>query len=128
MITLYYGTSDISSKRAKRWFEETGIEVQMKKIKEMSKEDLSQILFLSEKGFSDILKNNKISTHTEELLGKFEGLSFNEALYFVLEHLELLRLPLIFDMHRLMIGYNDDEIRQFIPQSYRRVKLRSVLK
>ncbi|MGI1837324.1 ArsC/Spx/MgsR family protein [Lactococcus garvieae] len=124
MITLYYGTSDISSKRVKRWFEETGIEVQMKKIKELSKEDLSQILFLSEEVFSDILKNNnRMNTHTEELLRKCKALSFNEALAFLLEHRELLRLPLIFDTHRLMIGFNDDEIRQFIPQSYRRVKL-----
>lgn len=128
MITLYYGTSDISSKRAKRWFEETGIEVQMKKIKEMSKEDLSQILFLSEEGFSDILKNNiRMNSQTEELLRKCKALSFNEALVFLLEHRELLRLPLIFDTHRLMIGFNDDEIRQFIPQSYRRMKLKSVL-
>lgn len=123
MITLYYGTSDISSKRAKRWFEETGIEVQMKKIKEMSKEDLSQILFLSEKGFSDVLKNNiRINTRDKELLRKYKELNFNEALVFLLEHLELLRLPLAFDDCRLMIGFNDDEIRQFIPQSYRRVK------
>lgn len=128
MITLYYGTSDISSKRAKRWFEETGIEVQMKKIKEMSKENLSQILFLSEEGFSDILKNNiRMNSQTEELLRKCKALSFNEALAFLLEHRELLRLPLIFDTHRLMIGFNDDEIRQFIPQSYRRMKLKSVL-
>lgn len=123
MITLYYGTSDISSKRAKRWFEETGIEVQMKKIKEMSKEDLSQILFLSEKGFSDVLKNNiRINTRDKELLRKYKELNFNEALVFLLEHLELLRLPLAFDDCRLMIGFNDDEIRQFIPQNYRRVK------
>jgi regulatory protein spx len=128
MITLYYGTSDISSKRAKRWFEESGIEVQMKKIKELSKEDLSQILSLSEEGFSDILKNNiRMNSQTEKLLRKCKALSFNEALAFLLEHRELLRLPLIFDTHRLMIGFNDDEIRQFIPQSYRRMKLKSVL-
>ncbi len=128
MITLYYGTSDISSKRAKRWFEETGIEVQMKKIKEMSKEDLSQILFLSEKGFSDVLKNNiRSNTRDKELLRKYKELNFNEALVFLLEHLELLRLPLAFDDCRLMIGFNDDEIRQFIPQSYRRVKRGKIL-
>ena len=128
MITLYYGTSDISSKRAKRWFEETGIEVQMKKINEMSKEDLSQILFLSEKGFSDILKNaNRTGVHSDQLLSECRELSFNEALDFVLRNLEVLRLPLAFDARRLMIGFNEDEIRQFIPQSYRRMKLKSVL-
>lgn len=128
MITLYYGTSDISSKRAKRWFEETGIEVQMKKVKEMSKEDLFQILLLSEKGFSDILKNNnRMNNPTGELLKKCQAMSFNEALEFLLKHLELLRIPLAFDDCRLMIGFNDDEIRQFIPQSYRKMKLKSVL-
>ena len=128
MITLYYGTSDISSKRAKRWFEEAVIKVQRKKIKEMSKEDLSQILFLSEKGFSDVLKNNiRINTRDKELLRKYKELNFNEALVFLLEHLELLRLPLAFDDCRLMIGFNDDEIRQFIPQSYRRVKRGKIL-
>ena len=128
MIILYYGTHDKSSKRAKMWFEETGIEVQMKKIKEISKEDLSQILFLSEKGFSDILKNNiRSNTHDKELLRKCKDLSFNEALGFLLEHLELLRVPLVFDDYRLMVGFNDDDIRQFIPHSYRRIKLKSVL-
>ena len=129
MITLYYGTSDISSKRAKRWFEETGIEVQIKNIKEMSKEDFSQILFLSETGFPAILKNSaRMNAYEEELLRKCKTLSFNEALNFLLEHPELLRRPLVFDTKRLMIGFNDDEIRQFIPQSYRRVKQRSILR
>lgn len=128
MVTLYYGTSDMSSKRAKKWFEEMGLEVQMKKVKEVSKEDLFQILLLSENGFSDILKNNKkTNKRSEKLLRECQELCFNEAINFVLEHLDLLRCPLIFDAHKLMIGFNDEEIRQFLPQSYRRLKSRELV-
>ena len=76
----------------------------------MSKENLYQILSLSEKIFTNILKNNtRSNTYDKELLRRCKELNFSEVLVFLLGYLELL-LPLAFDDYRLMIGFNDGEI------------------
>uniref|UniRef100_UPI00359C4DBC ArsC/Spx/MgsR family protein n=1 Tax=Lactococcus garvieae TaxID=1363 RepID=UPI00359C4DBC len=84
---------------------------------EISKEDLFQILSLSEKGFPEVLKTkSKTGTHYDKLLKECQDLSFDAALDFVLKHTELLRTPLVFDYHNLMIGFNEEEIRKFLPR------------
>lgn len=128
MITFYYETCNTSSKRAERWFEEAGLVPCMKKINQMSREDLIQVLLLSENGFIEILKNKeRTNSRYDKLLTEVQSLTFNKALDFILEHLELLRAPLIFDDHKLMVGFNAEEIRVFLPQSYRDLKLEWIM-
>ena len=43
------------------------------------------------------------------------------------ENPRLLKRPLIFDEQRLLIGFNEDGIRAFIPPEVRRVELRERL-
>nr|WP_285004996.1 ArsC/Spx/MgsR family protein [Lactococcus garvieae] len=54
-----------------------------------------------------------------------ELLSFNEALDFVLSHPYVLQTPIIIDGKNYLIGYNEDEIRKFLPKEYRRHRLLS---
>jgi regulatory protein spx len=128
MITFYYGASSTSSQRAEDWFVKLGVEVCMKKINQISKEDLFQILFLSNKGFPEILKSKeRTCSRYDKLIQECQELTFNQALDFVLEHPELLRTPLIFNHHNLVIGFNEDEIRTFLPQGYRKQKLKRIV-
>ncbi|MFQ6324407.1 ArsC/Spx/MgsR family protein [Lactococcus garvieae] len=46
-----------------------------------------------------------------------ELLSFNEALDFVLSHTYILQAPIIIDGNNYLIGYNEDEIRKFLPKN-----------
>jgi len=40
------------------------------------------------------------------------------------ENPSLLRRPIILDAKRMQIGFNEDEIRAFLPRSYRQQELR----
>lgn len=124
MITFYYEPTIVSCRKAKQWFERMGIEVCEKRLRSMSREDLFQILVLSEEGFCDILKNEqKAGRRENEWIRECQAQTFNEGLEFILEHLEVLRLPIIFDQQRLMVGFNAEEIRVFVSKSYRRLQL-----
>ena len=89
-------------------------------MKNISQEDLIHILTLTDNGFSDIVKCNSRSTdRAKELISKLEILSFKESVGFLIRNPDLLKSPIIFDEKRLLIGYNSEEIRQFIPKLYR---------
>ena len=124
MITLYYGISSVSSRRAVAWFESRNIDFCKKRVDRMSRDDLVHLLSLSENGFADILKNPKKARENYlEQLQYLEGLNFNRSVDFLIEHPYLLKVPLICERKKLMIGYNEENIRMFLPKKHRDLKL-----
>lgn len=121
MIKVYFRGSCVSSRRAFSWFEKYNINVQKQQISKMTRNDLVKILKHSDEGLIDIVKRpGKSSMEVKEALRYMEYLSFNEALDFLLTHPYVLQTPIIIDDHSLLIGYNEDEIRKFLPKAYRR--------
>lgn len=51
----------------------------------------------------------------------------NQLISLISEHPSLLRRPIIVDEKRMQIGFNEDEIRAFLPRSYRQAELRDVM-
>lgn len=121
MIKIYYNSSNHSSQKAIKWFEAKGLEVSIKKIKQISKEDLVYILFLSNNGFEDIYKRN-VRINFKKHMEKMDKMDFNDTVDFILKHTELLKTPILIDKNKLMIGFNAEEIRKFIPQKRRRYR------
>lgn len=123
MVVLYYNVSSSSCRKAKSWFEKYEIEFIEKRVSNISKEDLLYALFLTKNGFSDLLKR----THQCDLTmkKKIEGIvsmSFNEGVDLLLKNPQLLKVPLIIAKDKLVIGYNSEEIRIFVPRGYRGLK------
>jgi regulatory protein spx len=56
-----------------------------------------------------------------------DDLTINQLLVLISEHPSLLRRPIIMDDKRMQIGFNEDEIRAFLPRSYRQAELRDVM-
>lgn len=124
MIKVYYRGSCGSSKRAFSWFEKYNLEVEKHQISKITREDLIQLLTLSEEGLKDIVKRpEKSSSDIKKALQYMEQLRFNEALYFLLTHTNILQTPIIMKEQRHLIGFNEDEIRVFLPKDYRRHNL-----
>lgn len=121
MIKIYYNSSNHSSQKAIKWLESKGLEVSIKKIKQISKEDLVYILFLSNNGFEDIYKRN-VRINFKKHMKKMDKMDFNDTVDFILKHTELLKTPILIDKNKLMIGFNAEEIRKFIPQKRRRYR------
>lgn len=124
MIVLYYNTSSGSCREAIRWFRERGIFISEKRIEYISKSDLMEALTLSNNGFQDLLKNRNITTPSlENKIQEILSLSFDEGVDCILRYPEVLKVPLIVGENKLVLGYNSEEIRVFIPKKHRIQKL-----
>lgn len=124
MIRLYYNLSNSSCKKAMQWFKDHDLPVIEKRVSKITRRDLLRSLELSETGFPTLLK----SSHRCELEVKWKletalSLSFNEAVNFILENTEILKVPLILDENKLVLGYNTETIRVFVPRVYRNVEI-----
>lgn len=121
MITFYYNNkANVSNKKAIDWFESRGIQVHKVLARYMSRKDLLHILSISDNGFDSILKNKLISKNElQKTIENLQTSNFNQTLDVVLNTPEVLKSPIIFDSDKLLVGFNEDEIRQFIPKEYR---------
>ncbi|KZK05119.1 MULTISPECIES: Spx/MgsR family RNA polymerase-binding regulatory protein [Lactococcus] len=127
MIKIYLSGSCSSCRKAKKWLNKRHIEFEeINLIKDiMEKDDLIKILSLTENGLEDV-----IATRGKTYSGlnhNFDELGLEEAYRLIQENPRLLKRPLIFDEQRLLIGFNEDGIRAFIPPEVRRVELRERL-
>ena len=121
-ITIVTRNTCISSIKAKNWFEKNDIPYLERN---MSKDpltigELQSILHMSSEGTDDILSTR--SKVFKELAIKIDELPLKDLLELIHRHNELLKSPIILDKKRIMVGYNQDEIRQFIPRETRQTQ------
>ncbi|WP_416037891.1 ArsC/Spx/MgsR family protein [Lactococcus formosensis] len=90
---------------------------------DLSVQNITQMLSLSENGFDDILVSRLgISSQKEQLsYSKFEEVPMQNFIQQILQSPGSIKEPILFDETKIMIGYNSNEIRKFIPKSHRRV-------
>ena len=53
----------------------------------------------------------------------FESIKLNDLVELIEMNPTILRRPLIIDNKRLQVGYNDDEIRKFLPRKMRKIQI-----
>lgn len=125
MIEIYYRGSCHSSQKALAWFEKYELDILKRQISKITKKDLMILLELSDEGLKDIVKRPiKSSTKVKKALDYINSLSFDEALDYILSHPHVLQTPIIIHGNNHLIGYNEDEIRKFLPKEYRRHRLK----
>lgn len=119
MIKIYTTPSCASCRKAKKWLKDHNIPFTEKNIFAfpLNKEDIMLMLKNSENGFEDI-----ISTRSKYLTDNnidVESLKTNELIDLIIKEPSILRRPIIVDDKRMQVGYNNDEIRVFIPSELR---------
>jgi len=77
---------------------------------------LVEALRLSENGFDDIVVRHPQSQEIKSAKEYCYSLSFTQAVEFLLYHPELLRTPIVLSETKLLIGYQPEEMRTFIPR------------
>ena len=119
MVTLYTSPSCTSCRKARAWLEEHNIPYQERNIfsEPLNKNEIKTILRMTEDGTEEIISTR--SKVFQELNIKIDDLSINELLDLVQKNTVLLRRPIILDEKRLQVGYNEDEIRRFLPREVR---------
>ena len=104
MITLYMSTSSASSRKARAWLNKY------------------HLLSLTENGTEDILSTR--SQSFKQLKNKLnEDLSLSKMVDLITQNPGLLKRPIIADDHRMQVGYNEEDIRQFLPRDIRKAEL-----
>ena len=88
----------------------------------LSVDELKQILQMTEDGTEEIISTRSKVYH--DLHVNTDDLSLKDLLDLVQRHPGLLRRPIIMDEKRLQVGYNEDEIRRFLPHEVRALELR----
>ncbi|GAX03625.1 arsenate reductase [Secundilactobacillus pentosiphilus] len=126
-VTLFTSPSCTSCRKAKKWlkthevdFAEQNIFVQAPSIKQ-----LKLILQLTENGTEDII--SKRSKEYKKLTVEIDTLPVSELLNLITQHPGLLRRPILFDEKRLQVGFNEDEIRRFLPRHIRVLELEKAI-
>ncbi len=121
MIHIYTTPSCSSCRKAKKWFEEHHIEYKEKNIFniQLSREDILMMLKNTENGFEDIISTR--SKIFQDMNIDIEEMSMNDLVEFIIENPSVLRRPIIIENNKMQVGYNEDEIRTFIPKRLREI-------
>ncbi len=126
MIKLYVSPSCTSCRKAKSWLEEHGLEYEEKNIfhDPLTRDEIKEILMLTDEGTEEIISYR--SQAYKNLDVDIDTLSMSELLDLFIEEPSLIRRPIIMDDRRLQIGYNEEEIRMFLPKRVRQVELAEI--
>jgi regulatory protein spx len=124
MVTIYTSPSCTSCRKAKAWLEEHNIEYRERNIfsEPLTIEEIKEILRMTEDGTDEIISTR--SKVFQKLNINLETLPLHELYELIQKYPGLLRRPIIIDEKRLQVGYNEDEIRRFLPRKVRTFQLR----
>ncbi|MFS1663709.1 Spx/MgsR family RNA polymerase-binding regulatory protein [Streptococcus sp. zg-JUN1979] len=123
MITLFLSPSCTSCRKARAWLSKHKIGFEEHNIvtSPLTPDELMSILALTENGTEDIISTR--SKVFQRLDVDVDELSVSDLLNLIAENPSLLRRPIILDDKRMQIGFNEDEIRAFLPRDYRMQEL-----
>src|SRR5690625_1134355 len=119
MIKIYTTLSRSSCRKAKKWLDKYLIEYTEKNIftQPLTDEDIDKMLLNAENGFDDIISTRSKVFKEKEL--DIEDMLMSELKDFIMENPSVLKRPIIVDETRMQVGYNEEEIRIFIPTRLR---------
>ncbi|AQW20595.1 ArsR family transcriptional regulator [Lentilactobacillus curieae] len=112
-----------SCRKAKAWLKENEVAYKERNIfaDPLTKAELKKILMLSEEGTEALISTRSFAF--QEFRDKIETMTLDELLSLLSSHPEMIRRPIMLDERRLQIGFNDDEIRRFLPRHIRKTDL-----
>lgn len=124
MVILYLSPSCTSCRKANAWLEEYDVPFIERNIMKNppTQVEFQKMMSLTVNGTDEIISTR--SKAFKSLNIDINELSLQELHMLILEHPEILRKPIIMDQRRIQIGYNESEIRQFVPKRIRRKQLR----
>ena len=127
-VTIYTQSSCSSSRKALKWLNEHNIAYNEKRItsQPLSLPEFKKILSMTEEGTDEIIATN--SNDFKNLALDIEQLSIQELYNLIQKHPRMLRSPILMDDKRIQIGYNEMDIRRFIPRKVRAFELHALQK
>lgn len=108
-----YTESNSSSRKVTKWLNDHDVDFIETRLRSnvLDKKELKVLLSFTDNGLSDLLKR------TTKI--KFDDLTLNTALELLIDDPRPLKSPILFDGKKLRVGFNEEEIRCFIPRELR---------
>ncbi|WP_459904836.1 transcriptional regulator SpxA [Enterococcus thailandicus] len=124
MLTLYTSPSCTSCRKARAWLQEHQIPFVERNIfsEPLNSAELKAILQMTEDGTEEIISTR--SKVFQKLNMDLDELPLPVLLDLVQKNPGLLRRPIMIDDKRLQVGFNEDEIRRFLPRDVHQLELR----
>lgn len=119
MVTLYVTPSCTSCRKAKQWFQDNEIPFIERNVfsEPLSIGEIKEILRLTEDGTEEII--SKRSKVFQKMNVDIDQLPLKELYPFIQKNPGILKRPIMVDEKRLQVGYNEEEIRSFLPRTIR---------
>lgn len=123
MITLYTSPSCASCRKARNWLDIHNIPYVERNIiaEPLSVDEIKNILRVTEDGTEEII-SQRFKTF-KKLNIVLDELPLSQLLELIHQNPTLLRRPILIDEKKLQVGFNEDEIRRFLPRSIRTLDL-----
>lgn len=123
MVTLYTSPSCTSYRKARAWLEANAIPYKERNVfkEPLTRDEIKNILRMTEDGTEEIISTR--SKLFSELDISLDDLSLGELIEMIQKQPALLKRPLMIDEKRMQVGYNEDEIRRFLPHEVRQAEL-----
>ncbi len=119
MIYLLTSPSCTSCRKTKDWLNHYQLPFLERNIDKeiLSINELKFLLSLTENGIDDLLSTRSKVYQSLDL--DFYELSFNQLLVLFVQYPQLVKRPIIYNEQQLQIGFNDEDIRVFLPKEIR---------
>ena len=123
MVTLYVTSSCLSCRKAKDWLIKNDIPFKERNIynEPLSLAEIKNIMRLTDEGTEEII--SKRSKTYQELKIDVNQLTLKELYELIQKYPSILKRPIMVDEKRLQVGYDEDEIRKFLPRKVREYEL-----
>lgn len=119
MIRIYTSPSCSSCRKVKKWFQEQHIPYEERNIfsSVLNENELKDILSKTDNGTDDIISTR--SKIIKENNIDLNDMTISEMISFIRNNPSILKRPIMVDDSKIQVGYNEEEIRAFIPRAQR---------
>lgn len=121
MLYIYCRQRCISSPKAIQWLTKYRIEFIVKSSGLISREELITVLTSTDNGLDDLLRYpSKVKEEDLSKLLLIQKMPLNQAIDYIKVNPNLLKSLIMIEKNKVLIGYDPEQIRMFLPQKYRR--------
>lgn len=127
MIVVYYVSSNSSCRKAVEWLEHKKLSFFVRRItkkNQISSVELKKILVLTTNGFEDLY--NSKSKEFLKFKASLDDYSTNQMVDLIITHPFIMKFPIIMDEKKLLVGFNEDDIRVFFSREQKKRLLRLI--
>ncbi len=119
MIRIYTSPSCSSCRKVKKWFDEQKITYEERNIfnSTLNEKELRDILAKSENGTEDIISTRSKIIKENDI--DLNSMTISQMISFIRDNPSILKRPIMVDDRKIQVGYNEEEIRVFIPAAKR---------